>query len=78
MVVGGIDRDVAEYLLIAEEIGPEVEGKLRIEGIIIIIIIGEEEDLVLDVEVLMAHVVDLDGDVPPGPEERVGGGGGGS
>lgn len=27
----------------------------------------------LDVEVLVAHVVDLDGDVAPGPEERVGG-----
>ena len=35
---------------------------------------GEGADLLLDAEVLVAHVLDLDGDVAPGPGEGEGGG----
>jgi len=37
-------------------------------------VVRREADLLLDAEVLVAHVLDLDGDVAPGPLEGEGGG----
>lgn len=57
---------IAEDLRVEEEVWPEVEGVVGVE------VGGEGEELALDVEELVSHVVDLDGDVPPGPAEGEG------
>lgn len=67
MNLGGVKIDVAEDLFVKEEIGPENEGTVGIEGIVdgIRRRRGREDKLLLDVEELVSHVMDLDGDVPP-------------
>lgn len=61
---------VAEDSLVAEEVGPEVESMIPIRtfgG-------GGRGELELDAEILMAHILDLDGDVSPCPPEGEGSG----
>lgn len=65
----GFEVDVAEDVFVVEEILPVVDSVVPIEGVGV----RGEANLLLDAEVLVAHVLDLDGDVTPGPTEREGG-----
>ncbi|PON55597.1 hypothetical protein TorRG33x02_298900 [Trema orientale] len=54
-----IKLDIAENLLVLQEVLPVILAVFPVE-----VVVGEA-DLLLDAQVLVAHVLDLDGDVSP-------------
>lgn len=62
-----MEVDIAEDVLVSEEILP-VDG-----AVVPVEVVRGDADLLLDAEVLVAHVLDLDGDIAPRPLEREGG-----